>query len=598
LSNRERRQGKRRRQRRLPAARRRGTFGAGLAVGASLVTGGTAQAADFPVTNTDDDATPPAGSLRDAILDANANDGTDTITFGSSLSGTISLDNDLPTIDDGVYIYGPASGAVTVDGVDSHQIFHVEIAASNSADNVSEISDLTLTNGSALFGGGAVSNAVGSDLSLFRMVMTGNESNNMGGAIFNGGTLSLSGSTLSGNTGGEGGAIHNNAGDVTIDHSSITGQNEGVYGGAIATYYGYLDIEYSTIGDNTASQRGGGLTTTGTYTTVRYSTIAGNDASVGGGIYVGGARTVNIENSTISGNTADQRGGGIEIRQGHAEDPYGVNVYDSTVADNYAGTHRGGGISESLLSEQGSPQQFLPALGNTIAADNRLGPVATDADLSGSFQVNQSLVESPGDPPVSGGDNLIGVDPQLQPLAENGGPTQTQAPLVSSPAIDASSSGLPYDQRLFDRPVDLPTIANTGAAGDFADIGAVELQSETDSQPPPGGAAATPSNQFSFGKLKRNLKRGTAKLTVVVPGPGTLTLRGKGLVKQRPAAGALASKVVSAAGKVKLLIKSKGRKRKKLNATGKVKVKPMITYTPTGGSANSKTKRVKLKKRL
>ncbi len=106
---------------------------------------------------------------------------------------------------------------------------------------------------------------------------------------------------------------------------------------------------------------------------------------------------------------------------------------------------------------------------------------------------------------------------------------------------------------------------------------------------------------FRFAKLKRNKKRGTATLTVDVPGPGTLALIGKGLVKQRPgaasrAAGPLA-KPVSAAGKVKLLVKSKGKKRRKLNRTGKVKVKANVTYTPTGGSPNTKTRRMKLIKR-
>jgi hypothetical protein len=105
-----------------------------------------------------------------------------------------------------------------------------------------------------------------------------------------------------------------------------------------------------------------------------------------------------------------------------------------------------------------------------------------------------------------------------------------------------------------------------------------------------------PSNSFTFGGLKRNLKKGTAKLTVNVPGPGTLTLTGKGVVKQRPAASA--SKTVTAAGAVKLLVKAKGKQKRTLNRTGKVKVKAKVTYTPTGGSPNTKTKRIKLIKRL
>jgi hypothetical protein len=106
---------------------------------------------------------------------------------------------------------------------------------------------------------------------------------------------------------------------------------------------------------------------------------------------------------------------------------------------------------------------------------------------------------------------------------------------------------------------------------------------------------------FSFAKLKRNKKRGTATLTVEVPGPGTLALIGKGLVKQRPGpvsrAPRVLAKAVSAAGKVKLKIKAKGKKKAKLNETGKVKVKAKVTFTPTGGAPNTKSKRIKLVKR-
>jgi hypothetical protein len=49
---------------------------------------------------------------------------------------------------------------------------------------------------------------------------------------------------------------------------------------------------------------------------------------------------------------------------------------------------------------------------------------------------------------------------------------------------------------------------------------------------------------------------------------------------------------------VQLLIKANGRKiKKKLNSTGKVKVKPEITYTPTGGETVTKPVTVKLIKR-
>jgi hypothetical protein len=111
-------------------------------------------------------------------------------------------------------------------------------------------------------------------------------------------------------------------------------------------------------------------------------------------------------------------------------------------------------------------------------------------------------------------------------------------------------------------------------------------------------AVVAPTNTFGFGSVTRNKKRGTATLTVNVPNPGELALSGKGVKTQRAGRGAVASKTVTAAGTVELLIKAKGKKRRKLNKTGKVKVNPKVTYTPTGGDPSTQSKGLKLKKRL
>jgi RTX calcium-binding nonapeptide repeat (4 copies)/Right handed beta helix region len=109
---------------------------------------------------------------------------------------------------------------------------------------------------------------------------------------------------------------------------------------------------------------------------------------------------------------------------------------------------------------------------------------------------------------------------------------------------------------------------------------------------------ATASNAFSFAKLKTNKKKGSATLTVVVPGPGSLKLSGRGLVPQRVGGGAISSKAVDAAGAVPLLVKAKGKKKRKLNRTGRVKVVVVVTFTPTGGTPASQTRIVKLRKKL
>jgi hypothetical protein len=124
---------------------------------------------------------------------------------------------------------------------------------------------------------------------------------------------------------------------------------------------------------------------------------------------------------------------------------------------------------------------------------------------------------------------------------------------------------------------------------------------------PAGSASQTsaphhvlPSNVFKFGKLKRNEKKGTATLVVRVPGPGILTLKGRGVVSDRRArpAQALASKTVHGDGNVSLPVRAKGKAKGKLNHTGKVKVKVKVVYTPSGGTPDRRSKTLKLKERV
>lgn len=95
-------------------------------------------------------------------------------------------------------------------------------------------------------------------------------------------------------------------------------------------------------------------------------------------------------------------------------------------------------------------------------------------------------------------------------------------------------------------------------------------------------------NDFSFGKLKRNRKKGTAKLTVNVPGAGDLKLAKSKQVKgDRERA--------DSEGSVRLRVKAKGKTAEKLEDEGKAKVKAKVTYSPDGGDPRTKSKRVKLK---
>jgi hypothetical protein len=108
-------------------------------------------------------------------------------------------------------------------------------------------------------------------------------------------------------------------------------------------------------------------------------------------------------------------------------------------------------------------------------------------------------------------------------------------------------------------------------------------------------ASFEPDNTFALGGITRNKKKGTATLTINnLPNPGELTAFGKGV---NAASVATISKAVTP-GTATLLIRAKGKKKRKLNDTGKVKLNPTITYTPTGGTATTQSRKVKLKKKL
>lgn len=77
------------------------------------------RAATSTVTNTNDGG---AGSLRQAILDANASAGTDTITF--SISGTITLSSTLPAINNDLMIDGTGQ-SIIVSGNNAVQVLVV-----------------------------------------------------------------------------------------------------------------------------------------------------------------------------------------------------------------------------------------------------------------------------------------------------------------------------------------------------------------------------------------------------------------------------------------------------------------------------------------
>jgi hypothetical protein len=437
-------------------------LGAGATVGATLAFGGVAQAACTCTVDSIMDPTD-AGhtTLRDAITSAEANPGS-TVTFASGLSGTITLASTLPTIYADTTITGPGAGQLAVSGNDSHKIFYLYNMSSPNFQVA--ISGLKLTHGNAaglsnLGDGGAIFNK-DSELTLTDDVLSQN--------------------SATGSFGGFGGAICSctETGSLTIRSSTISGNSANNSGGGIYDDHAPLTIQNSTISGNTAPQHGSGMSVYNPAgaSTLQDSTISGNNDGGNNGI-----------------------GGGIYLDA----DPHGLTIRGTTIAGNSSGD--GGGIDFGDYMSYGGVELQDSIVANNLAV---LGP-----DLAGPFDAAFSLIRNTSGATVTSttlGSNIIGKDPQLGPLANNGGPTMTRLPADTSPVIDKGRSfGLTKDQRGQTRPVDIPSIPNSTASGaDGADIGAVEVQSVPAPPPPPATQPSGPTGERAAA-LKRCKKKKT-----------------------------------------------------------------------------------------
>ncbi len=100
-------------------------------------------------------------------------------------------------------------------------------------------------------------------------------------------------------------------------------------------------------------------------------------------------------------------------------------------------------------------------------------------------------------------------------------------------------------------------------------------------------------NGFDIVDVKKNKKKGTAKLTVSVDeGPGDIALASK-KAKQVQAPVGAGENV-----ELELRVKAKGKAKRKLKTKGKAKVTVDVTYTPGLGDPNTQSQRVKLKRKL
>jgi Ca2+-binding RTX toxin-like protein len=295
---------------------------------------------------------------------------------------------------------------------------------------------------------------------------------------------------------------------MTIERTTIHRNDDaGSFGGGVMNQnQATMTIRDSTISENSSAGRGGGLFLQNQSVTVIERTAiidnvadqaAPGDSETGGGLAIANEANVSLVDSTVSGNSADDEGGGI-----HLSSAATVTLLGATVTANEADADLGAGAEPA---DRGGGIFVDPAftgtltLGGTIVAGNVNAGAPDCFGAIGSAGFNL-VGNAAGCGFAAGTGDQVGsaatpVDPQLGPLADNGGPTLTHLPATSSPAVDAATaSGRTVDQRGLARTVDL---ANANAAGaDGTDIGSVELAAppvEPPVAPEPGicqGAAA------------------------------------------------------------------------------------------------------------
>ncbi len=281
-------------------------------------------------------------TLRAAIEEANVDSDNDTIVIRSTLRGTIPLS--VATIGgdsaDGLSIKGPGADKIAVSADGADRVFDVAPDATVTISGLA-ISDATLTGvgneGTLKLINSTVLNNVRGIYNRGTLNLTNSTVRNNhaplaeGGGIYNHclADLDLINSTVKDNTGESGGGIYNDGGSVTLTKSTVSGNttvgsNIGISGGSGGGILnskgclGKLTITDSTVSGNTAQFGfGGGIynvypnspPTTSPTVSLDSTTISNNKAKVGGGIRnyrsLDNYGLVQLSRTIIAGNTAD-----------------------------------------------------------------------------------------------------------------------------------------------------------------------------------------------------------------------------------------------------------------------------------------------------
>ncbi|MBD2518828.1 cadherin-like domain-containing protein [Nostoc sp. FACHB-973] len=313
------------------------------------------------VTNTNDSG---EGSLRQAILNANANPDADTITFDTSTDSvfadgtpdTITLTSGELVITKALTINGLEASNLSISGNNTSTVFVVDDSDSSNQIAVA-INKLTITAGNGFAGG-----------------------------IINAENLTINKSTISGNTGFVGSIV--NFGTATITNSTISG-NFGYYSGGIANVGATATITNSTITNNSGNIVGGLFTTNGGIVTAQNTIIAGNTGSDIFGEVTGDGN--NLIGSLTGASGTIGTGSDITFASAGITD---INQVLAPLADN-------GGATQT--------HALVIASAAINAGDNALIPSGVTTDQRGELRiiggnVDIGAYESPFIPPVAAND--------------------------------------------------------------------------------------------------------------------------------------------------------------------------------------------------
>ncbi|MBT8097390.1 MAG: S-layer homology domain-containing protein [Gammaproteobacteria bacterium] len=335
-----------------------------------------------------------------------------------------------------------------------------------------------------------------------------------GGIGIESGIVTISNSTISGNSAFAGGGILNLSDDFTLVDSIISDNSATAYGGGIANNAGaILTMSRTSIRGNSAGQfqNGGGIYNFPmAFVYATDSELSNNDASAGGAIYNDG--DLLLTNTTISGNVARSQGGGIY----HYDQNAILTLNNVTISNNVAEDFYGGLYGHINTST---------TMRNTIIADNDAPNAPNCQSLTPINSGGYNLI---GDPSMCSivttiGDILDG-NPAMDALADNGGSTRTQALYVTSEAVDAGDPGGCRDENF--AIIDTDQRGTARPQGAACDIGAYEGSVPAPVVDPADFFPLDDGNQWTY--LEDGFDTSTATVqagTVMINGVPTKELR-------------------------------------------------------------------------